>query len=243
MPAGKLYVSAPSSKSGMPKMTKRKIRSMALKKGNNIVKKVDNALRFSKFQPVEPNRAEIKFYDEETTTTSIGNGQILYFFRPVQGDTATTRTGNRVTVTEVAFKLHYYISSLATSYSAAPLRVILVYDKEPNGTATAITDVLTGATPTSKSFRNLLKAERFITLYDKTHVLGQVNYVATTTWATGVTSRYLDVVTKCNLPVQYLANAGTAADVQSGLLSLIILTEGGGGDSFDVTYRTRFKDA
>lgn len=80
-----------------------------------------------------------------------------------QGLTPNTRVGRKTTM--VSLLLRWAASLAATSTGGSPVRIKVVYDKQSNGAAPVITDILT-----IDSFfapNNLDNSDRFVTLIDK----------------------------------------------------------------------------
>lgn len=81
-----------------------------------------------------------------------------------QGTSAVTRAGRRTTMTSLTYL--WQVSFAATTVGAAPLRLLIVYDRQPNGAAPAALDVV--LTDTITSPMNLNNSRRFKVLVDET---------------------------------------------------------------------------
>jgi hypothetical protein len=118
---------------------------------------------------------EKKYHDRSavTGTTAVGAASIIGIVGDTatgiaQDNTATGRAGARVFVWNANVQLR--LDSKSDSASCNQVRIMLVVDRQSNGTAPAITDILETAEPLS--FRNLENSGRFRFLYDKTHDVG-----------------------------------------------------------------------
>lgn len=81
----------------------------------------------------------------------------------MQGVTAATRLGRKITMTSLLVKMS--IALAPTSTGGSPCRVLIVYDKQTNGAAPAITDVLLAND--FHSPQNLNNTDRFTVILDK----------------------------------------------------------------------------
>lgn len=115
-------------------------------------------------------------------------------------------------------------------------RVLLVYDRQANGVAPALADVLLAANYISP--RNLNNRKRFKILMDHKVVINAVG-------ESGSQSE-VSFYRKLRHPVEFNAgNAGTVADIQSGSLYLLTVGNAGAGvtaGSFNFYTRVRFTD-
>lgn len=126
-----------------------------------------------------------------------------------QGTTATTRLGRRITMKSLLLK--GTVTLAATSAGASPLRFLVVYDSQTNGTAPAATDVLLADNNISPM--NLSNSRRFKTLCD-------INIPCIGTQGPQCVS--FDRYIKLNLPVEFnTGSAGTVGDIQTGSIYLL----------------------
>lgn len=89
-----------------------------------------------------------------------------------QGTTGSTRIGEKVKVTSIDFA-YALKSDWATTPDAQVVRVLLVWDLQPNGALPAATDILTTAVPASP-FNQDKVPNRFKVLLDNVHTVGAV---------------------------------------------------------------------
>lgn len=107
-------------------------------------------------------------------------------------------------------------------------RVILFLDKQANGAAAAVTDILEGSAGQDwQSFNNLNNKDRFHILYDQTHALnyqagiktqGDVEVQPECSWNF---SMYRDV----NTLIQYSGTTGTIANIASNNYGFLIISK------------------
>jgi len=177
--------------------------------------------------PTLPSQAELKFKDNTTTITPSAGVSAFVAFTAAAGagasqllnglvpdSTATGRIGRRVLMKSLYIRV---VTALqATSAGGAPIRMLVVYDKQANAAAPAVTDVL--ATNEFVSINNISNRDRFVTLVDQ----------VIPTIGTGTEFAKSHVVyKKINLPVQFNAGtAGTIADVTSGSVYITFAQSG-----------------
>lgn len=119
----------------------------------------------SVFQP--PTGKEKKFVDTNTNTLitagqATATGPVL--LNPIaQGTDAIMHTGREITMTSVYWQ--FFLSLAATSAGSSPIRMLIVYDKQCNGVAPTIAQIL--AADQLNSPNNLDNRDRFITLVDE----------------------------------------------------------------------------
>lgn len=156
--------------------------------------------------------AELKNIDVDgiaAPTLGTTTGSVTALNNVVQGITAVTRIGRGTVMRSVEFRLAFTMA--ATSTLAESIRVMVVYDRRTNGAA--ITGATVLETDSIEAPYNMANMGRFKVLYDKTKVIG----------TGGPQSIGFYFKKKVNLPVNYgLGNAGTAADISIGGLSLIV---------------------
>lgn len=157
------------------------------------------------------------------------------------GDGPSARIGRSVTVTSV--QLMYTIDLHHTETNVVYLRVMLVLDKQCNGTPATWTMVQNALG--MFSYRNLDNSDRFTVLYDKTHRNSPSALVAA-----GYT-RYQgpnlkQVYRKTNIPINYdnTAATGAIATIRSNNLVLLAIPYGAATalNDFKCLGRIRYRD-
>lgn len=130
----------------------------------------------------------------------------------VQGDTDGTRDGNIIHVKRLALRIVSFDSA------AFVLRLILVVDRQSNGASPAVTDVLAAANYQSDYNASTVVGHggsRFAILWER-HFVCNPNITATGTFGGVVNKSW-----KMNMPVTYIGNAGTAADISKNNIYLL----------------------
>lgn len=186
------------------------------------------------FQPIQGSKAERKFVDVSSLETP-GTGATT-FSTPVllnglaEGTSATTRIGRKIVMKSLL--LRYTWSLGATSTRGACCRIIIVYDRQANTAAPAVTDIL--LTNNVLSPNNLSNNERFVCLVDEI------------TQPVSVENNYQvmgQVYRKINLMTRFDDGTGaTIADVTTGSVYMMVAQTGGvATESPVLTYRTRIR--
>lgn len=178
---------------------------------------------------------ELKFKDVAVTASAaalaaatFSAGELLN--GTAQGSDATQRVGRKINLKSLY--LRYFFQLATTSNYGGACRILIVYDKQANATAPAITDIL--LTDHFASANNLSNRDRFVTLVD--HVCQPV----------GVSGNYVaaDVCyRKINLETMYnSASTGAIGDITSGSVYLFFAQSGGIATAAPtLTYRCRVK--
>lgn len=186
-----------------------------------------------------PNAQEYKTIDlDSTTKVADTTGTVTLLNGVATGDDFTDRDGRRITMTSL------YIQGMVTAVDnvtgASLARLIVVYDKQANGAAPAITDVLKAAD--SYAQINLNNRSRFQIIADKRYALGPMSDTATQAFAGSPSVMPVKIYRKLNLETQYSGTGATIASIATG--SLYMLTIGnqgaGGGSNFALSARVRF---
>jgi len=162
--------------------------------------------------------AEVKFLDTSPSGTisfassTFATGVLLNGC--INGSDASTRIGRKINIKSLLIRYEGHLAS--TSTGGGCFRILVVYDKQANATAPAITDVL--LTDHFLSANNLSNRDRFTTIFD--HITDNVS----------ANGEYLvsDVLYK-RLSLETMFNAGNAGiigDIASGSIYLFIAQAG-----------------
>ena len=165
---------------------------------------------------------ELKFKDVATTSSTLGvaaatfttPGPTFLLNGLVPGSGADQRIGRRCTIKSLYIRATAALAP--TTIRGCCVRFMVVYDKQANATAPAVTDIL--ATDSFYSPNNLSNRDRFVVLVD--HVTDAVetnaNYLVAFT-----------IYKKLNLETMFNAGtAGTIADITSGSLYVLAAQNG-----------------
>lgn len=149
-----------------------------------------------------------------------------------QGTTANQRVGRKITM--LSLQIRYAVALGATSTGGSPIRFKVVYDKQSNGVAPAITDILTVDTFTAPN--NLDNSDRFITLMDK----------VTEPISTGNNPSVSSIEkTTMSLETMFTGTAGAIANILSGSVYIFVAQDSAilvANAVFSFITRIRFTD-
>jgi hypothetical protein len=156
---------------------------------------------------------EIKYVDTSVNQVADTTGAVTLLNGLPRGDDVSERVGRKVVMTGLDLSLVSYVTP--TTGIDQTHRYILVYDKQANGAAPAITDVLVSAS--TVALPNLNNRLRFVILADEIKALN-ASAEPGSYWATGMRKLRFNLSTIFNS-----GDAGTVADIQTGAFFLITL--------------------
>lgn len=183
---------------------------------------------------------ELKFIDTSITfslpfsaTTFITPGGTNLLNGLARGTQMNQRVGRKVTMKSLLIRGTFQIA--ATSTGNAPCRVMVVYDRQTNTTAPAITDVLLSDEFLSQN--NLSNRERFSTICD---------YITKPVGGGSNLQEAFTIFKKLDNPIMFNdGNAGTVGDISMGSIYMLVSQAGGiatANPTLTVKTRIRFTD-
>ena len=187
---------------------------------------------------------EIKFFDSNRPIISVSaTGTILNpsLCLIPQGITESTRIGRKCTLRSISIQGRFRLPNATAANSTTDrVRLIIYVDKQTNGVAAGVTDILT--TAAINSYYNLSNQGRFVILCDKS-----VAVSATCESGDGTTNTYGEVhinlyeYYELNLPIEYSSVSGAITEITSNNVGVIAITDQG---LITVIYtgRTRYTD-
>jgi len=194
-----------------------------------------------------PNKVEKKVADLTVANyVADTTGAVTTLALPILGSDMTNRIGRKIQMKSLYIRgvLQRESTAVDTVHDACLCRLIIVYDKQPNGAVPAITDIL--VTSSSISQLNLNNRDRFQVIKDKQWVLGPywTQSTATTSFAVADRVTYpVKIFKKLNLETVFnAANGGTIADINTGALFMVTIGHRADGGSFSVCTRVRYDD-
>lgn len=191
---------------------------------------------------------ELKFLDVavdldplNTSGTIINSGTLNVI---VQGTGDSQRIGRKVTIRKISWRGFITLDGQSTTgaQSASVARLILYQDRQCNGSAAAVTDILQSAT--GMSFNKLSNAGRFHvimdTMYDLIPTSGAGNGTANDFSSTVIS---FDFHKDCSIPLEYSGSAGTITTIRSNNLGILIIKAGGSSPTeISSIVRLRYSD-
>lgn len=192
---------------------------------------------------------ELKFKDEDADEALISNnGNIHNLMLGLLGEGTgpSARIGRKITIRAIEWKWNLSLPELIDGDDAIDpdsARLIVYQDKQCNGTAATVTDILT--TDSIASFPNMTNEGRFILLYDK---LVNMNYGGLASATTGTVSQAMVVRAgtwskkSCFIPIEYSGAQGSLNQVRSNNIGILLISKNG-RMGITSTMRTRYSDA
>jgi len=240
MPRNKLFFSKEGHIMGVKRTAKRGYRNKTVRRSN----KKARVAGMRSFNAVVP-RYEKKFLDSPVYIVSATAGSIQADFNGLaQGSAAGQRVGNRVNLTN--FNLHAECAAgTKIRNEASTHRIILFIDKQCNGAAPAVTDIL--QTASVYSFRNMYTLDRFVILKDKLFTLNANAPGSSATTLQLENSRVIKMSWKGNLPIFYSGIGSGVGNISSNNVGLLYIcdTANQAGDAQGMvgTARVKYTDA
>jgi len=185
-------------------------------------------------------RAELKALDTATADYICDTtGSVTLLNGVTQGSDFTNRIGRRWTIKTVQVEGYFHGTGALSNAAGSHLRLMIIYDHQPNGALPAVTDVLTAAT--SHSFLNLNNRDRFRVIMDKQVTVDPMDNDATLTSLAGTTKK-LVFYKRVNLPVVNDGTTNGIGDIQTGSLFLLSIGSSTEDYTFSGAVRIRFVD-
>lgn len=164
---------------------------------------------------------------------------------PTQGDGESNRDGRRIVIKQIVLTgsvQRLRAADQADVREASVVHVALVQDTQTNGTQLSAEHVYVDANNVEYTPRNLQYSQRFRVLWSRRFVLYDTcafTDAANTGSVVGV-SRLFHKVLSVNIPVNFIGNAGSVADIADNSLHVIACGSEGAIDSLKYQCRVRF---
>jgi len=157
-----------------------------------------------------------------------------------QGVTESTRVGRKCVVKSIQLRAYMIYTPGASTAGASNAYFYVVLDKQCNGAAAAIGDVLTG-TNMGSALINLANSERFVILK---RFVNRFQAAAGIQTAFGSDTSTIDWYHKCNIPLEYSSTTGAITEIKSNNIFILAGTDTTSDDVIAIggTCRLRFSD-
>lgn len=195
---------------------------------------------FGRFGPLSSN-PELKFHDATLTAVPVTIAGVIFKAGSVidisQGVGENQRIGRKITLRGIGFRFHSTIQATANSSLTNDIvRVIVYQDKQCNGAAAIVLDLLD--TADFRSFNNLANKGRFRTLMDRSYT---VNSGAGTDTGFSDTMVYDTWFKKLNIPMEFDSASSTISAIKSNNIGVLAISHSG-LCNFGSRMRVRFSD-
>lgn len=170
---------------------------------------------------------ELKYTDVTAFGAVSGSGSFSLLNGLNLGTSAVTRVGRQIMMKSIHLKFDMNGSLFANTPTSAAnmLRIMILYDAQPNGALPAASDLLENTTTGVQTISGtaMRYAQRFRILYDKRWILQ--HQLSSTTTGT-FSSVFDEVYLKVNLKTIYAnSNNGDITDIDTGALLLFITSD------------------
>lgn len=184
---------------------------------------------------------EQKFFDSNETNftvTQAGAVQTTTMVAGIQqGAGESQRVGRKVVVRKVLLNGDLILPGSATAtFTEDVARIIVFWDKQTNGAAATVTQILASAS--YLSYRNLQQTGRFSILSDKKYT---INAAAGNGTSTGDKRLHWKLNLKCNIPLEFSASTGAVADLTTNNIGVLAIS-GQGHVQCYYYWRVRYSD-
>ncbi len=188
--------------------------------------------------------AERKYFDTQNNDAVVAStGAIVDSVNIIpQGTTENERIGRKCTIRSLHIRYTWTLNTTSTPAESSDIgRLIIYIDRQCNGAAAAITDVVASAA--WNQFLNLEQSHRFHILKDETCDLNSMSgaYDGTNDQF-GEHTVEKQAHFKLNLPLMFDASAPAITDLTSNNIGMLLFTKSGFAQ-FDSRVRVRFTDA
>lgn len=169
---------------------------------------------------------ESKFFETTAQNTAFtAAGVIVPSLNLIpQGTSECERDGRKAHMTSIHWKGIIRLNATTSSETVNNVRIIMYMDKQTNGQAAAVTDILEQGD--FMSFNNLANRQRFRVLWDKKMSLNAAAFSSTTS---NTKDYYMEFHKQCNIPLEFSSTTGAITELRSNNVGMIFISEGTGG--------------
>lgn len=169
------------------------------------------------------------------------NGTIALLNGCATGTDFTDRVGRKIYMKSIFIR--GTVGPVDTNVSNSLVRLMIIYDTEPNGALPAVTDIL--AQGRSESQTNLSNRHRFYIVIDKQYYIGRYSDTIQQSVAAGPSGYAIKIFRKLNLETIYDGTTNVIGSISSGALYILTLGNQAANDGgrFKLTTRIRFCDS
>lgn len=204
-------------------------------------------LRTEGFYKKNPMSKELKWNDEFEDNDGTPISALGDIVSPslvntiVQATGPTDRVGRQITVKAIGVTIIVIGVPKTNSLNTGDtIRVILYQDKQTNGAAAIVSDILKGAPIISiASYRNLENVSRFQILWDKLIQVDPYTTVGTSSARSAVVTKFYK---RCNVKIEYSGPDNSIANIRSNNFGILCIAEHTGQTSVQITTRVRYTD-
>ncbi len=186
-------------------------------------------------------RGELKFHDLDILDAVIVNTGVIIVPSCnliAQGTTEIQRIGRKCTIKEIDWRYVLRKNSSTGLVGDDIVRIILYLDKQANGAAPAVLDIL--ETADFQSHYNLVNQSRFRFLIDSTTAVNGAaaagDGATQDLFSRSYSKRYRK---KCNIPIEFSSTVGSITEIRSNNIGLLLISRDG-TSGLESSMRLRF---
>lgn len=190
---------------------------------------------------------EMKFFDGAGTLggadiNTAGNIAEDSLHHVAAGTGEQNRVGRKISLRKIHIRGTYVLTPATDQTKcSAIVRTIVYLDKQCNGSAATVTDILESAA--WHSFNNLANKSRFRILLDrKTKVRSEAGAYDGTDDQYGINQNMYEWHINVNLPIEFNSTTGAIGEIRSNNVGLLMITNGSARVTTDYKWRVRFFD-
>ena len=189
----------------------------------------------------QPKGTEHKFLDTSFAQATVPTAGLISYpsvnFVP-QGAGESERVGRKVVLRNLLLRYVVVLNNTTTAGSTEDVvRTIVFLDKQCNGQAATVTDIL--ATANHLSFNNLANKGRFSILCDQSTDINSNGAIAAGFGEKVETrSKYL----RLNHPIEFSGATGAITEIRSNNIGILIISKGA-NSLWNATVRIRYSDS
>lgn len=184
---------------------------------------------------------EDKFFDGSKASTTSATGGTIFdssLVKIPQGTEEKERIGRKCVIDRIAIRGNVLLpANTNENLTNDTVRIIIYQDKQTNGAAAVVTDILESAA--WNSYNNLANSQRFRVLHSEfieiNSLSGGGDVAADTSDST---SKYFDFYKKCNIVMEFDSTAGAITEMKSNNIGVLVISRL--GEAF-VEYRWRVR--
>lgn len=172
-------------------------------------------------------KQEVKYFDVSVSVDPVGtSGSIVSSINLIpEGTDPSERIGRKIVVRSLHCKSRLQLDhTTGDSSSCGIVRIMWFVDKQTNGAAATVLDILNSAD--WDSFRNMENGSRFQILSDKTHFMNKTSGAgdgATNDWPQYCKNYKFNK--RCNIPITFDGATGALTEICCNNIGLLLITE------------------
>lgn len=186
-------------------------------------------------------RRELKTIDTSLGINIVSTGAVTCLNLIGQGSDYNQRDGRIVQLKSILMRFSVFPNTTTGSLNAGDTaRVLVVYDKQTNGTALAVANILQALDP--HAAMNLNYRDRWVVLIDKQIGLGAATYSSGALVNGSPFSRTYNIYKKLNMDQVFQSTGNTLADISTGAIWLYTISMAANATTLYGYSRIRFTD-